>query len=150
MASFSVTERLARVSARRPWVVVGLWVVLFLAGGFLASGIGDVLTTEFSTASNPESVKADKLLEERLRGPELARELVIVGSTSVTVDDTEFQAFVDGLLLEIRGLDGVVEGATSFYETGDESLVSTGRDKTLVPVVIAGDIATRPITWGRW
>ena len=30
MVSFSVTERLARASARRPLVVVGLWVALFL------------------------------------------------------------------------------------------------------------------------
>ena len=140
MATFRVTEQLARASARRPWVVVGLWVVLFLVGGFLATGIGDVLTTEFALTNEPESVKADQLLEERLRGPEQARELVIVGSTSATVDDAEFQAFVDGLLAEIRGLDGMVEGATSFYETGDERLVSTGRDKTLLPVVIAGDI----------
>ena len=68
MVSFRVTEQLARASARRPWVVVGLWVVLFLAGGFLATGIGDVLTTEFALTNEPESVKADQLLEERLRG----------------------------------------------------------------------------------
>ncbi|MCH6556496.1 MAG: hypothetical protein IH797_07825, partial [Chloroflexi bacterium] len=98
MATFRVTEQLARASARRPWVVVGLWVVLFLAGGFLATGIGDVLTTEFALTNEPESVKADQLLEERLRGPEQARELVIVGSTSATVDHAAFQAFVDGLL----------------------------------------------------
>ncbi len=131
MVSFRVTEQLARASARRPWIVVGLWIVLFLAGGFLASGVGDVLTTEFAITNDPESARADQLLEERLRGPEQARELVIVGSTSATVDDAEFQAFVDGLLAEIRGLEGVVGGATSFYETGDERLVSTGRDKTL-------------------
>ncbi len=110
MASFRVTEQLARASARRPWIVVGLWVVLFLAGGYLASGVGDVLTTEFALTNEPESVRADQLLEERLRGPEQARELVIVGSTSATVDDAEFQAFVDGLLAEIRGLEGVVGG----------------------------------------
>ncbi len=70
MASFRVTEQLARASARRPWVVVGFWVMLFLAGGFLASGIGDVLTTEFALTNEPESVKADQLWADRLRGPE--------------------------------------------------------------------------------
>ena len=140
MASFSVTERLARASARRPLVVIGLWVSLFLIGGFLASGISDVLTTEFTVTNEPESVRADQLLEERLRGPEQARELVIVGSTSATVIDAEFRSFVDGLLAEIRGLGGVVQGATSFYETGDESLVSADRHKTLLPVTIAGDV----------
>jgi len=140
MASFSVTERLAKASARRPLVVVGLWVALFLIGGFLASGIGDVLTTEFTVTNEPESVRADQLLEERLRGPEQARELVIVGSTSATVGDAEFRSFVDGLLAEIRGLGGVVQGATSFYETGDESLVSADHHRTLLPVAIAGDV----------
>jgi len=140
MASFSVTERLAKASARRPLVVVGLWVALFLIGGFLASGISDVLTTEFTDTNEPESVRADQLLEERLRGPEQARELVIVGSTSATVGDAEFRSFVDGLLAEIRGLGGVVQGATSFYETGDESLVSADHHRTLLPVAIAGDV----------
>ena len=74
------TEALARASARRPWLVVGLWLALFLLGGFLAMGVGDVLTTEFSITNKPESVRADELLEERLRGPKRAQEFVIVQS----------------------------------------------------------------------
>jgi RND superfamily putative drug exporter len=139
MAAFNVTGRLAEASARRPWIVVGLWIALFLVGGFLASRVGDALTTEMALTNDPESARADRLLEERLRGPEQARELVIVASEGSTVNDPEFEAFVGGLLGEIRGLGDAVEGATSFYETGDDLLVSAARDKTLLPVMIAGD-----------
>lgn len=141
MISFRVTEQLARASARRPLVVVGLWVALFFIGAFLASGIDDVLTTEFTVTNEPDSVKADQLLlASGLRDPAQAGELVIVGSESATVADVEFRSFVDDLLAKIRGLGGVVQGATtSFYETRDESLVSADRHKTLLRVVIAGN-----------
>jgi RND superfamily putative drug exporter len=139
MAAFNVTGRLAEASARRPWIVVGVWIALFLVAGFLATKVGDVLTMEGSLTNDPESDRADRLLEERLRGPERARELVIVESTGGVVDDANYETFVTGLLADIRALDGVVEGSTSYYETGDESLVSAGRDKTLLPLTIAGE-----------
>lgn len=133
-------ERLARGSARRPWLVVALWFVLFITGGLLASGISDVLTTEFGLDTEPESRTADRLLQERLRGPEAAREMVIVGSESSTVDDPAFRAYVVGLLGEIRALGGTVAGATSYYETGNEGLVSADRHRTILPVTLTGDV----------
>ncbi|HEY8490442.1 MAG TPA: hypothetical protein VIO14_05565 [Dehalococcoidia bacterium] len=115
------TERLARASGRRPWLVLGVWAVLFVLGAFLATGLGRVLTTEARFLNEPESVRAEQLLEERLRGPKPGSELVVVRSADHTVDDPEFRAFVDGLLAEIRGLDGSVAAATSTYETGNPS-----------------------------
>jgi hypothetical protein len=38
-------ERLARGSARRPWLVLALWLALLATGGLFASGINEVLTT---------------------------------------------------------------------------------------------------------
>ncbi|MEX0799755.1 MAG: MMPL family transporter [Dehalococcoidia bacterium] len=134
-----ITERLAAVSARHPWLVVASWIALFVLGGFLASGVGDALTSEISFTNEPESVKADNLLEERLRGPEMAIETVIVESEGTTIDDPAFQSFVGDLLADIRGLDGVVEQATSYYETNDARLVSPDGDKTILPVWLAGD-----------
>ena len=132
-------ERLARASARRPWLVIVLWLGLFVAGGLLASGIDRVLTTEFGLDTEPESLTADRLIEERLRGQEAARELVIVESTGSTVDDPGYRAFVTGLLAAMRALDGTVAGATSYYETGNEALVSADRHRTILPVSLAGD-----------
>lgn len=141
MAAFGVTEKLARTSAKRPWIVVGLWLVLFAVGGFLATGIGDVLTGDIKLTNNPESSQADTLIEEKLRGPERATETVIVVSEDKTVDDPEFRTFVTGLLADIRGLDGLVERATSYYEVGDPSLVSADGDTTILPVTLAYDEA---------
>jgi RND superfamily putative drug exporter len=135
---FLSTDSIARASATRPWLVVALWLALFIAGGVLASQIGSVLTPEFKLLNNPESDRADKLLEERLRGPEQARELVIVQSPDATVDDARFQSYVTSLLADIRKLDDV-DRATSFYESQDTSLVSDDRHETLLPVTLKGE-----------
>jgi len=73
------TEGLARASARRPWFVVATWAAIIVAsfiaiGTLLASG----LTTEVSLTNDPESQRAENLLEDRLRGPEPTNEIVIV------------------------------------------------------------------------
>jgi uncharacterized membrane protein YdfJ with MMPL/SSD domain len=139
MAQLGITERLARTSARRPWIVVGLWLVLFLVGGFLAAGVGDVLTADISLTNNPDSSQADTLIEDKLRGPERATETVIVRSATVTVEDPQFESYVDGVLADIRGIEGLVEQATSFYETGDSGLVSADRHTAIIPVTLAYD-----------
>jgi RND superfamily putative drug exporter len=141
MASIGLTERLARGSARRPWAVVALWVALFMVGGIFASGIGDVLTGDIRLTNKPESYQADTLIEDRLRGPEKATETVIVESATLTVDDPAFQEFVTGLLADIRGMDGLVEGTTSFYEINSPELVSADRTTTILPVTLAYDEA---------
>ncbi|HSP54647.1 MAG TPA: hypothetical protein VLS25_03580, partial [Dehalococcoidia bacterium] len=56
-----ITARIARASARRPWLVIGLWAVLMVLGGMLAAGIGDVLTTDMSMSNETESARADRL-----------------------------------------------------------------------------------------
>ncbi len=139
MAKPGVTERLARTSARRPWIVVGIWLALLLVGGFLASGVGDVLTSDISLTNNPESTRASDLIEDKLRGPDRATETVIVVSEAANVDDPAFEVFVGDLLTRIRGLDGLVEQASSFYEIGDPGLVSVDGDTTILPVVLAYD-----------
>ena len=62
------TGRLASFSARRPWWVVGIWVA-FLAASIIAfPGLSHALTAnEMQFLNNPDSVKAEKLLEERQR-----------------------------------------------------------------------------------
>ena len=59
----------------------------------------------------------------------------------MTVDDEAFQAHVTGLRDEIAGLGtGIVASVTSYYQTGDESMVSSGtRRTTILPIVMAGE-----------
>ncbi len=136
---FLSTERLARASARRPWLVIGVWILLLLAGGYLASGIGDVLTQSFSLSSKPESQRANDLLEAKLRGPRQATESVLISNPSLTVNDAAFRSEAEGVISDLRGLTGTVKDATSYYETNAPGLVSSDQHTLLVPVDILGD-----------
>ena len=74
-----MTEFLARISSRRPWVTVGVWAVLVvLAIGLIGALLGSATTTDFRLAGRYESERASALLEDRLRGPKPLAELVIV------------------------------------------------------------------------
>ncbi len=96
------TETLARASAKRPWLTIGIWVVLFLVSGFLiANLLDDALTTEADATTTPESKEARLLIEDRLRGPQRVNEIVIVQSESATVDDPEFQSLVEGIYSDV-------------------------------------------------
>jgi RND superfamily putative drug exporter len=130
-----LTERLARVSARFRWITIALWVALIVAGGYAALGIGDVLTGRFEQSDKPESERANVLLEERLRGPQPAQEIVIVTSDG-SADAIALEAKTGEVLAELRGLPDTVAFATSYYESGNKSLVSEDRQTALIPVVM--------------
>src|SRR3972149_5968863 len=141
------TEALARASARRPWLVVGAWVAVFAVSVALTfHPLSDAPPNEFGFTGNPDSKQADTLLEERLRGPEKVNEIVIVRSADETVDAPAFKAFVEGLYADVTALGpGVIEQGASYYQTGDESLVSADRRTTILPFVMAGDADGIPI-----
>ncbi len=142
------TAGLARFSARKPWLVVRLWVVLLVLAGIAQSGLKDVVTTEQTFTNNPESVRATELLEARLRGPKPITETVIVRSETATVDDPAFRAVVDETVAALRGMTGVVTSAASYYDaqaTGNPAaagMVSADRHATVIPVTLAGEFDT--------
>jgi putative drug exporter of the RND superfamily len=135
-------EALARAASRHPWRTLALWAVLILAGGFASSAfLDDALTTQAGFTSRPDSVRAQDLVEQRLRGPERDTELVVVRSASRSVDDPAFRARVLELQGEIAALGtGVVQRVGSVYQLEDPSLVSRDRHATLLPVVMAGSV----------
>ena len=126
--AFTVTGFLARVSARRPWITIGVWLALVVVAAVITQNLLDsATTTEFRLSGSAESECAAKLLEERLRGPEPVSEIVIVQSESLTVDDPEFRQKVESVSEEILSLGGgVVTFAQNYYQGRDESLVSIG------------------------
>ena len=64
-----MTEFLARISARRPLVIIGLWIALTVIALLLSGRLLDsATTTEFRLTSSAESHRAAGLLESRLRG----------------------------------------------------------------------------------
>ncbi len=140
MAQRLSTESLARASARRPWLTLVIWIgLLFLAGFLIMRLLGDALTTDATVTTNPESKQARTLIEDRLRGPQRVREIVIVQSDSATVDDPAFRVLVEGLYQQVTALGpDVIAGGTDFYQSGDEALVSKDRHITILPFAMAG------------
>lgn len=145
MKSTLSPEQLARSCARRPWFVVGLWLVLILACGVLSSQLASVLTSEQDFTNEPESKKAQVLLEERLRGPEHVTEIVIVQSADNTVDSSQFRTFVGKLAADLRAIgDGLIANVTTFQESNNAGLVSKDRKTTIVPVQTTSRVADAP------
>ena len=146
MSRFLSPAKLARTSARRPWVVLGLWLAVLVLAAVAQGGLSDVLTSEQSFSTAPESVRGADLLEDRLRGPEPLTETVIVRSATTTVDDAAFRGVVERTTAELRGLGDVVASASNYYEAAAagapaaESMVSADRRVTLIPVTLAGQL----------
>ena len=134
-------QSLTRASSRHPWVTVGVWLLaLVSAVGVSAALLGDALTTDMGFTGNPESKQAERLIHERLRGPEQNIEMVIVRARSQTVDAPAFRTYVEVLQRDVAALGpSVVTGTLSYFQTEDPALVSADRRTTLVAVVLAGD-----------
>ncbi len=151
-----MTEGLARFSARKPYLVLGVWLVLLLIGGALAVDgeiapghqfvdvIDVATTTELRLSGDAESSRAEALLEERLRGPQQLREFVIVQSESLTVNDPAFQAKVERVYADLAALGGdVLTPGPNFYNTTDiltrQGLASQDGRTTIMLMEMAGD-----------
>jgi RND superfamily putative drug exporter len=130
-------ERLARFSTRRPWTVVALWTVLLLGGLFAATSIGDVVTTSNPNYRSTDSERADQLVANGFAGGHAARETIVVQSARSTVDDRDFRFLVEGLVRDLRDLDGDVVAVDSYYESPAPGLVSSDGRTLLVPVTLA-------------
>jgi RND superfamily putative drug exporter len=141
-APFLSTPGLARVCAHHPWRTLAAWLVVLALAVASATGLADVLTTAVTMTNEPESVQGLHLIEARFRPFEPATETIIVRSESLTVDDPAFRAVVEQTTAALAGLDGVVAGASNYYqaEAGApeaEGLVSADRHTTLIPVAFA-------------
>ena len=137
-----MTEFLARGSSRKPLLTIALWLLVALIGGALSGSLLESgTTTEFRMGGGAESVRAARLLEDRLRGPEPITETVIVQSESLTVDAPAFRERVETLYDEIISLGGdQVTLGQHYYQLNNEALVSPDRTTTLMPLVLTGDL----------
>lgn len=132
------TENLATSCAAHPKRVFGIWFgILALAFVLVASYSSNTLTTEFAFFSNPDSKKGTTLLTDRLRGVEAVNEVVIVRSSSLTVDDAEYEEFVSEIHTRVVGIGDDVGSVADYYSTGNEQFVSENRHTTILPVVLA-------------
>ncbi|PKB73556.1 MAG: hypothetical protein BZY75_01135, partial [SAR202 cluster bacterium Io17-Chloro-G7] len=136
------TESLPRGSALRPKRVIAAWLVILIAAVIIFGSLfSDAVTTEFNFLSDADSKEAEALLAQRLEGTDLLREVVVVRSSDFTVDDPAYRRFVQELSTSIMALGpDVVFAGSDYFGTNDESLVSSDRHSTILPLVMAGDL----------
>ncbi|MBT8217042.1 MAG: MMPL family transporter [Acidimicrobiia bacterium] len=143
-------ETMARASSRRPWLTVGLWVVLVIVAGTLSSlFLADALSTDVDFTDEPSSKLGERLLIERLRGEDPFTEFVVVTAESATAFEPAYQAYVDELQsgLQALGAETVVGVGSYLNLTGP---VSDDGRTVLLPVLlnttdidVAGETAHR-------
>ena len=145
-----MTESLARISSRRPWVTIGIWLVVALvAVGISGQLLPTATTTELRIIprfGEVESVTVNDLLDGSAIEPPPA-EVVIVHSETLTVDDAAFQAKVEEVTSELRALGpDIVQGGANYYEFLASSpldslaLVSTDRRSAIVALQMTGTL----------
>jgi putative drug exporter of the RND superfamily len=109
--------------------------MLVTAFACIGALLGGRLTTDGAPTNNPDSKRAEAIVEQSFP-PAQRRELtdlVIVRSASNTVDDSGFRAFVGNLVDQIRSNPGVAN-TTSYLTAHDPSLVSDDRHAALVSI----------------
>jgi putative drug exporter of the RND superfamily len=110
MASRFSIEGLAASSARHPWRVVAIWIlILVIGGGYAASSLADVLTNEMTISGNVETIiGAEKLRDSTLADEGTAAETIVVRSVdpSITVDDEAFAEKTNEVVNAVRALHG--------------------------------------------
>jgi putative drug exporter of the RND superfamily len=116
-----------------------IWGGLVLVGFLLIGGfLGSALSSEGDVTSNPESKRAEELIDERFPERDPFDELVIVRSDRLTVTAPAFRERVASLAAELRR-SGSVDEVSSYPDRGGAALVSRDRHATVLPVVLAED-----------
>ena len=116
-----------------------IWGGLVLVGFVLIGGfLGSALSSEGDVTSNPESKRAEELIDERFPERDPFDELVIVRSDELTVTAPAFRERVRTLAAELRRSGGVDE-VSSYLDRGGAALVSRDGHATVLPVVLAED-----------
>lgn len=111
------TGRIARASAARPWLTIGVWAVLLAGAVAMSTRLDGALSQEESFLTTVESDVAGDL-DDAARGDATAaqHETIVVTSTSLTFDDPAFQAAMTRAADAVRGVDGVADVAVPTLE----------------------------------
>ena len=98
-------ESIARACARHPWRTLGAWaVVLVCAAAVTVLYLGGALSNEQHFTNDPESSRATALISESFPGNDRSREIVIVRSAGLTVDDPQFREQVQAVNAAVMAL----------------------------------------------
>ncbi|MEX2274407.1 MAG: MMPL family transporter [Actinomycetota bacterium] len=131
-------ESLARASSRHPWRVIGIWIAVLLLGATAsATLLASALTTDFNFTNEPESKRAQELVDEGFDLPEETAQTFIVTSDTATVEDEQFQTVLSGITedLQASGTDTVKQVQSPL----DQSMPASEDGRTaLITVTMPG------------
>ena len=132
-------RRLAEAAVARPGRVLAIWGGLVVVGFLLIGGLlGSALSSEGDVTSNPESKRAEELVDERLPQRDEVDEVVIMSADGAGVTDPAVRRQVRGLVEQLRR-SGAVEEVFSYLDRGGQALVSEDGRATILPLVLAPD-----------
>ena len=145
------SERLARESAKRPWLVVGIWIAATVVSAVLWFNLIESGTTQGQGmfTVEPEAVKAQRLLvESDIREERLDTEIMVIRHDSLTVDDPQFRERIDKVYAQILALDSdpnspVLHDPRSLPNLNllppgaAEMLIASDRTGTFIPITLA-------------
>ena len=145
------SERLARESAKRPWLVVGIWIAATVVSAVLWFNLIESGTTQGQGmfTVEPEAVKAQRLLvESDIRDERLDTEIMVIRHDSLTVDDPQFRERIDKVHAQILALDSdpnspVLHDPRSLPNLNllppgaAEMLIASDRTGTFIPITLA-------------
>ena len=144
----NLTERLARASTRRKWLVIGGWMLAVVASAAAIAGLlGSAVTTDDDFTGRPEAQRAEQVLKRAfppVRGDRGFRvdEAVIVSSRNLSAEDLRFDRRMSSLAAGLRaaGASEVRAGPVSHDHHSALLLVELGGDvEPVVERVVAAD-----------
>ena len=145
------SEKLARESARRPWLVVGVWIAAAIVSSVLWFELIESGTTQGQGqfTVEPEAVRAQRLLvESGLREESRDTEVMVIRHDSLTVDDPQFRNRIDKVHAEVLALDNdpekpvlhnpyEVPNLNLLPQAAAARLIASDGKGTIIPITLA-------------
>ena len=104
-----LTGRIARASARRPWITLGLWLVGLVGAVYLAGSLGDALSQDDHITVQTEWQDAQDL-DDQYRGvdSDTDTETIIIRSDGARFGEPAFTEMIGEVVDSVSVIDGVM------------------------------------------
>src|SRR5215212_7031991 len=137
----SFTQYLARVSSLHPWRILAVWGLVVAASVFaIGSLIGSAYTTEATITSNPDSIKAERVIADNFSQADRTDDAVVIYSADLTSDDPAFKTLVADVRSSIEDT-GAAQVVRDPY-AGQGSGISDDRHAAVVTLVLGPEPET--------
>jgi putative drug exporter of the RND superfamily len=122
----SIPQRLARSAAVHPWRVVAVWG-LIMAASVVAIGslIGSAFTSDGSLTTQPDSMKAERVLADNFTQADRTDDVIIIHSAELSTDDAQFRGFVADLRFSLEAT-GAVQTVRDPYAANGAGISEDG------------------------